>query len=177
LYSIHTADSLEAIEDRILATLGTLGADLGISRAVAQIYGLLYMSDEALSLDDMAARLGLSKATISVNVRSLERWGAVHRTWKEGSRKDWYEPNRDTLHVIWSTLRDGLQRRIAFVQGPLEDLEVGLRRLERSADEPEERRRLKRARAKVEDIRKMESRIRKLLATPDWLRKLLVRGS
>lgn len=169
--------SLEAIEDRILATLGTLGADLGISRAVAQIYGLLYLRDEPLSLDDMAARLGLSKATISVNVRNLERWGAVHRTWKEGSRKDWYEPNRDTLRVIWSTLRDGVQRRMAFLQGPLEDLEAGLEQLERSADGPEERHRLKRTRAKVDEIRGMESRIRKLLATPDWLRKLLVRGT
>ncbi|OGS44930.1 MAG: hypothetical protein A2539_04440 [Elusimicrobia bacterium RIFOXYD2_FULL_34_15] len=81
--------------------IGELGANLGLNRSVGQIYGLLYMNDEPLSLDDIVIKLKMSKGSVSLNIRELERWEAVKKIWVRGSRKDFYEVNPDFINVIY----------------------------------------------------------------------------
>jgi len=170
---MNNADPIQAMEDRFIDSLGGLGAELGISRAVAQIYCLLYLRDEPLSLDAMAERLGLSKATISVNVRNLERWGAVRRVWIEGSRRDHYLAERNTLGVVWSALSQGILRRLDQVAGSVTEAREELARLRKKAGTREERRRLDRTLERVDEALGMEARVRRLLSAPDWLKKIL----
>ena len=81
--------------------IGEFGANLGLNRSVGQIYGLLYMSDKPLSLDTIVGKLKMSKGSVSMNIRELERWGAVKKIWVNGTRKDFYEANPDFINIIY----------------------------------------------------------------------------
>ncbi len=106
-------------ESRFTDALGDLGAELGLNRVVAKIYALLYLRQETLSLEALAEELQVSKATISINIRELERWEAVRRVWVDGSRKGFYVANPDVVGVILSALGEGFRRRLSRLEGEL----------------------------------------------------------
>ena len=55
-----------------------------------RIFGLLLLSDDALSLDELAEALGVSKASASTNARLLAQLGVVEQVRRPGSRRDYY---------------------------------------------------------------------------------------
>lgn len=87
-----------------------------INRAQGQIYALLFISDEPLSLDEISDRLGISKSNVSINIRMLEDFNLVRKVWVKGSRKDYYSAERvypkkvlrDFLEKIKKTMEDAI---------------------------------------------------------------------
>lgn len=87
-----------------------------INKAQGQIYALLFISDEPLSLDEISDRLGISKSNISINIRLLEDFNLVRKVWVKGSRKDYYSAERvypkkvlrDFLEKIKKTMEDAI---------------------------------------------------------------------
>jgi DNA-binding transcriptional regulator GbsR (MarR family) len=55
-----------------------------------RIFGLLLLNDDALSLDQLAESLGVSKASASTNARLLAQLGVIEQVRRQGSRKDYY---------------------------------------------------------------------------------------
>jgi DNA-binding transcriptional regulator GbsR (MarR family) len=121
---------LEKIRDEFTEIAGQLGARLGLSRTVGQLYGLLFLSDEPLCLDYMVERLKVSKGGVSTNIRELEKWGAVRKVWVKGSRKDFYEANPDTIKIVISRFKIGIQQR-------LNEMSEGINRFEKIISEIE----------------------------------------
>lgn len=78
----------------------------GLPRVAGALFGLLLISPEARSLDDIAAQLGVSKASISVNARLLEQRGVVERTGRQGDRRDYYR-------IVDDILERSLEQRMA----------------------------------------------------------------
>jgi len=96
--------------DTILIYAPTLRAPHRVSdfnKAMGQIYAVLYLNSEPLSLDDIAASLNMSKGNVSLNVRSLERWGLIKRVSQKSDRKDYYEAESD----FWRIVRDIIRER------------------------------------------------------------------
>jgi DNA-binding transcriptional regulator GbsR (MarR family) len=62
----------------------------GRSRVGGQLLGILLLADAPLSLDELAARLAVSKASVSINARELERHGVAIRVSFPGDRRDHY---------------------------------------------------------------------------------------
>ena len=89
-----------------------MGAGLGLSKPACQLYALLFIRGAPLSLDAMAEALGISKGSVSVNIRALERWGAVKKVWRKGSRKDYYRAEEDIEKIVSDRLSEGLGRRL-----------------------------------------------------------------
>jgi len=79
---------------------GRLCQRLGLPRSTGQIFGLLYLSPQALSLDDIADALELSKASASTGTRQLLGWHAIRQVWKPGDRKDYYEVQADLAEIV-----------------------------------------------------------------------------
>lgn len=87
-----------------------------INKVGGQIYALLYLSEEPLSLDDVSEKLCVSKSNVSINIRLLEDYDLVRKVWVKGSRKDFYAAERtypkkiikDFLENIRRTLKDAL---------------------------------------------------------------------
>ena len=70
---------------------GMLWEDDGLPRIAGRIFALALVSNEALSLDEIASRLGVSKASVSNDTRLLERLGFIERVSRPGDRKDYYQ--------------------------------------------------------------------------------------
>ncbi len=82
---------------------------------MAQLYAILYLSNKPLSLDDMLERLKISKGSVSVNIRALERYGVVRRVWVKGSQRDYYEADTDIYKVIMERVKSMVQGRLSEV--------------------------------------------------------------
>jgi len=67
----------------------------GITSSVGRLYGVLYFSDKALTLDDMRKELEMSKTSMSTGVRALSEMKMVESTFRRGIRKDLYETEDD----------------------------------------------------------------------------------
>lgn len=93
-------DGLSAAKEVFTRNINLLCKKFGLNNIMAQLYVLLYFSGKPLSLNDMVSELGISKASASVNIRALERYGAVKRVWVKDSRKDYYEAESDISKVI-----------------------------------------------------------------------------
>lgn len=102
---------------------GELGASLGLNRSVGQIYGLLYMSDKPLSLDTIVTTLKMSKGSVSLNIRELERWEAVKKIWISGSRKDFYEAKPDFINIIYKRIKIRTEKVLNNFNSALADFE------------------------------------------------------
>jgi DNA-binding transcriptional regulator GbsR (MarR family) len=94
---INLADRLRDVEDQFVNLWRTMSSLWGISPTMAEIHGLLYITGAALSMDDIMARLGISRGNVSMNLSKLVEWGLVRRVHKRGDRRDYYE----SLSDVW----------------------------------------------------------------------------
>jgi DNA-binding transcriptional regulator GbsR (MarR family) len=62
----------------------------GLPRIAGRIFGLLLVSDDCRSLDDLAAELAVSKGSVSTNARLLEQRGVLERNSRPSDRRDYY---------------------------------------------------------------------------------------
>ncbi|MCI5145685.1 MAG: MarR family transcriptional regulator [Candidatus Electrothrix sp. AR3] len=97
-------NTLTEVRMRLVDTGGRTSQELGTGRIVGQIMVYLYLQKEAQSLDSIGEALVLSKASISIAVRQLERLGLVRRVWLKGDRKKYYR----SADNIGSGLQEGL---------------------------------------------------------------------
>lgn len=79
----------------------------GLTTVEARLFAYLYLSEEDLTLDEMADALGKSKTSISTNIRSLAELNLVTRVWKKGVRKDLYQANSQ----LFKTFMTSFQRK------------------------------------------------------------------
>ena len=143
--------------------VGNTGASLGLSRFVVQIYVLLYMSPGRLSLEDIAKRLRASKGNVSINMKTLMNWGAVKKIWQRGSRKDFYEANRDVGRIIANKLKTGLRQKIDDVMEGVDEMEKMLNSSEAGLTAEEEKKTYQAYRERIKEIRKISGKVNSLL--------------
>jgi len=73
---------------------------------MGQLYGLLYLTQEPMNLDLMAEGLGVSKGSISTNIRALERLGMVKKVWVKADRKDYYQAETNFMEIVTGILQE-----------------------------------------------------------------------
>ena len=92
--------------------IGRLYARHGLALSVGRVFGLLLASNQALSLDEIAETLGISKSGASVAARDLERIGIVNRLGTPGSKRVLYEATdqmESTFTGTFARVNDALQ--------------------------------------------------------------------
>jgi DNA-binding transcriptional regulator GbsR (MarR family) len=106
--SVATPDAAQPQLDgrlrRVVDDFGQLFARYGLPLTFGRVFGLLLISDDPLSLDDIAALLGVSKSSSSVTTRELERLGVARRFAIPGSRRIVYELGDDLEPIFESQL-------------------------------------------------------------------------
>ena len=121
-------DDLVQIKQNFVEGMSGISQFWGFPKGVGAIFGVLYLSPEALSLDELVAQTGLTKGAVSTNVRSLARLGLVHPVNRLSDRKDYYETETDFYKAIRSILRERqnneFDRAVASVRETLEKLEA-----------------------------------------------------
>ncbi|HET6348645.1 MAG TPA: transcriptional regulator [Candidatus Krumholzibacteria bacterium] len=91
--------SRQSTQDIFIEGWGRLGPAWGISRVMAEIYALLYVSEQPLTLEEMSRTLKTSRSNVSTNVRQLLDLSVVHRVIVRGERKDYYTAEEDITKV------------------------------------------------------------------------------
>src|SRR6059036_788455 len=91
--------------------IGTAAATSGVlSPLGGRIFGLLYLQERPLALDEIATALEQSKSNVSVNIRGLIDWHLVRRVPVAGSRKDHYEAATN----FWRVMQEIMERRFRW---------------------------------------------------------------
>jgi DNA-binding transcriptional regulator GbsR (MarR family) len=86
--------------ERFVVHWGEMGTAWGVNRSVAQIHALLYLSDEPLTADDIAAPLAMARSNVSVSLRELLGWSLIRRVHAMGDRRDYYEAEADMFEMV-----------------------------------------------------------------------------
>lgn len=105
-------ETLNAVHSSVIHGLGQLTDFFGFSPVMGHLYGALLMSPEPLSLDELEEIVGKSKASVSMNMRALERWGMVREAWVKGDRRKYYEAETDLWKVVRSVVESRERREV-----------------------------------------------------------------
>lgn len=82
---------------------------LGLPRSIGEIYGLLFVSQSALSLDDLVQRLAISKGSASQGLRLLKSLGAVREVESVTERRTYYEPAVELKRLVGGFIREQIR--------------------------------------------------------------------
>ena len=107
-------DNLTLSQDALIHALGRQSAFWGLGKTAGEMYAVLYLNSEPVSLEEVAQRLKVTKGNISVAIRQLEQLGMVRRSWQKGDRRVFFEAEVDFWKIASSVL--GLRYKPEFDQ-------------------------------------------------------------
>ena len=97
---------ISEIKDNFVEGMGKISKFWGFSRLMGQLYGLLYLSPDPMTLDQLAEGLMVSKGSVSTNIRAIERWGMVEKVWVKADRKDYYKAETKFMDIAVKILEE-----------------------------------------------------------------------
>ncbi|KAA0545260.1 GbsR/MarR family transcriptional regulator [Bacillus sp. BGMRC 2118] len=157
-------EKLQVARSRCIDSLAQNMNLYGINESVGRLYGLLYFSNEPMSLDSMKEELGMSKTSMSTSVRQLQDLQMVEKVWVKGSRKDlyqgshdWYQTFTDLFSIKW---RVGISANISAINKSISELQE-------LVDEPETSMEIK------EEAKADLEKLNYALNYYDWLNRLV----
>lgn len=105
-------ETLQGVNESTVSGVGRLARFFGFSDVMGRLYGTLLLSPDPLSLDELAGTLEISKGSVSMNMRDLERWGMAKEVWVRGDRRKFYKAESDMWQVIRNVLGSREQREV-----------------------------------------------------------------
>ncbi|MBI3317695.1 MAG: hypothetical protein HYZ90_00910 [Candidatus Omnitrophica bacterium] len=101
---------LPGVQQRFIEGMGEISRFWGFSPVMGHMYGLLYLNAEPMAADAIAEALMISKGNVSMNLRSLDRWGMIRKTRKKGDRKEYYEAEPNFVKIFVNILSERRNR-------------------------------------------------------------------
>lgn len=78
------------IEDRFVNEWGLLASAWGVSPLLGRIHGLLLLTGRPMTAEEVCERLGISRASASVQLNAILGWGLARRMYLPGDRRQQY---------------------------------------------------------------------------------------
>lgn len=79
---------------------GEMAARWGMSRTVAQIHALLYLSDRPLNAEEIADTLSVARSNVSTSLKELQSWSLIKVTHVMGDRRDHFVALQDITSLF-----------------------------------------------------------------------------
>src|ERR687893_2974001 len=86
---------------------GVMARSWGINSTMGELFALLYISGMDWTADALCRWLRISRGNVSMNLRELISWGVVHKTHRQGHRREYYRAESD----VWTLFRRILTER------------------------------------------------------------------
>lgn len=86
---------------------------LGLPKSLGEIYGILFISPEPLSLDDLVEKLKISKGSASQGLRMLRNLGAVRESKPSAGRRSYYEPDVELKQLVGGFIKEQVRPHLA----------------------------------------------------------------
>jgi DNA-binding transcriptional regulator GbsR (MarR family) len=106
------ANDLAPSVERFILHWGDLGSQWGVSRSVAQIHALLYLSEKPLTAEEIADSLGLARSNVSTSIKELLGWRLIRRVPVLGDRRDHFEAEVDIWEMLTRIAQGRKEREI-----------------------------------------------------------------
>lgn len=113
-------DGLGQARQMLVRRWGEMGGYWGISRTMAEIHALLFVSERPLCTDEIMAELKISRGSASTNLRSLVDWGLVQRVHKLGDRKEYFQAESDVWRMFETIMRERRRREVEPILATLD---------------------------------------------------------
>lgn len=114
-------DAIIEAQDICIEVGGRAAEFWGFTRTMGRVYCALFLSPAAMTQAELVQRLGISAANVSMSLKGLLRWGAVHKTYGKGSRKLHYQAEPELRRVIQNILGGREQRELKEATRHLKD--------------------------------------------------------
>jgi DNA-binding transcriptional regulator GbsR (MarR family) len=112
---------VDPYEGRVVAEFARFFEQEGYARIMGQVFARLLLRSEPMALRELAADLGVSRASISTDTRRLERQGILERVRRAGDRRAYYRLALDLPDRIMLVRIDRLKRFQALIQTAMAD--------------------------------------------------------
>ncbi len=115
---------ISPLEAQVIAVFVDGVRVLGLPKSIGEIYGLLYISAQPLSLDDLVERLQISKGSASQGLRMLKSLGAVREAQPNGQaeRRTYYEPAVELKRLVGGFIREQIRPHLESGKSKIGDL-------------------------------------------------------
>ena len=107
-----TEKTLNPSKALLIRRWGEMASYWGISRTMAEIHALLYVSTDPVCTDDVMGLLEVSRGNASMNLRSLVDWGLIERVHLRGDRKEYFTALTDVWRMFETIARQRRRREI-----------------------------------------------------------------
>lgn len=104
--------AFQEAKDKFILHWGEMGTKWGINRTMAQVQALLFISEEALSAEDIMEELQISRGNVSMSLRELVNWGIVTKMHIKGERKEYFTTEKDVFEFFKIVSRERKKREI-----------------------------------------------------------------
>ena len=96
--TVHN-DATPAAIDAFILQWGDLGGQWGVNRSVSQVHAFLYLQDEPITADRIAAEFGMARSNVSNSLKELQVWNLVRRVPVKGDRRDHFVAETDVWQI------------------------------------------------------------------------------
>ena len=131
--------SMSALESEVVALFVRVADLLNLPRSVGELYGVLYISEEPLCLDDLRLKLRISKGSTSQGLKILRSFGAIRKVYVPGDRKDFYVAESSLRKIAGGFASEQIQPHLESGSERLEQIRVLLEEEEGRSEAMEER--------------------------------------
>lgn len=103
---------LSPIARKYIIHWGELGTRWGISRTIAQVHALLYLSEKPLNAEEICDTLDLARSNVSTALKELQNWGIVRVAHILGDRRDHFESMKDVFEMFRVIVMERKRREV-----------------------------------------------------------------
>ena len=104
------------LTQQIVADFAEGYSNFGLNPLMGRIVGLLIISKDPQSLDDIVEQLEMSKGPISQICRRLKERGLIEKVWIPGDRKDYYQTADDIFGKAYANQINKMQKNIEIAE-------------------------------------------------------------
>jgi len=122
--------NIDPLEQQVIDFFADGVRVLGLPRSIGEIYGLLFISSAALSLDDLVERLAISKGSVSQGLRTLKTLGAIREASPNGNRRTYYQPAIDLKRLAGGFIKEQIRPHLESGQSKLTQLTQTINNIE-----------------------------------------------
>ena len=99
---------------------------LGMPKSVGEIYGLLYFSSSALSMEHIVKHLGISIGSASQGLKTLRPLKAVRTSYVPGDRRDHYLAETEFRRLFANFIKEEIMPHMESAKERIERMENSL---------------------------------------------------
>ncbi len=107
---------LKQTKQKFTHEMGQYFDNYGANDIMGRIFALLIFAAKPLSLTEIAKELQISKAAVSINIRTLKMSGLVEKATVPGDRSDYYRLDSNYGHGVYSGMMKKVQEGMELLE-------------------------------------------------------------